>query len=877
MPRTLALRKTRCDPTLPKCLPCERAGAICEYLDTTKGKRISRNYVILLQDKVRTLEAEMAQYVDEEGDDPHNSEDMVRPGGMVRLGAADETPRYLGPSSGIAMTRLLMEEAKRFTQSNRVADLIPDLKARRQHRMQSIQMSNQHSYPTISESPAARLPDIDTTRSIVEIFKQKGQVFWPVLHEVQFEADLQTVYDGKGDIFQKFVVHMVLAIGLQRMSITYAGLADAFFQSAMKDFEVILRPKDLKTLQCLVLIGQYSLITPTRVPIYYVIGLAAKICQQEGLVDEKTITTGYNLDPLTIDIRRRLVWTVASLELGLAHSLGRPSSFATGDEQLDVGFFATVDDEHITERGIAAGPPSPRKVVAIHAIKMRLLQADIRRTLYERKKDEPQNDSSPWFQQMEQKIMAWRDNCPETSPWCQSWFTSRYHQMRISMYRPSPQVSKPSAQAAKICYDSAKFIIELSKLQLDDGSIGMTWVFLLTLNMSLNTMLWSLSYPDVRQAYSKEDTEALVAKALDVLDGCEARWPGTSNSSELYSIFSKACLQSYETQGYHPNSILTTPPAASDTSASPESSAWPPGQQPPTFNPPQFGQVFDSPPEAMNNYVMDPNFPPPQPSFRSNSIFQNPATHDTHGRRFSYFPPDFTQLDDFAAAPEDPRAGGQATDRHFASPPNLTSQLSASSDSADAFSSAASNSTISPQVTQVQPALSMNMQATVSPSPKINPAQPQVSQRMPPYVNQQQQHQPARQTQGMAQQRPLPQGPPVVTTTASDWFGPSAAAFIAPYNFGGMGTGFYNDLSSGMDTFGEFTNSGLGLQGGGPNGAPQFDRPGRQGSLTQSQQIELMNVLETEGVGDIDAFLRAGNMQQQSQPQPQLRSDGTWY
>lgn len=160
---------------MPRCLPCERSGSVCEYLDTAKGRKINRNYVIKLQDKVRTLEAELAQYVDDETDYPHNSEDMVRPGGMVRLGAADETPRYLGPSSGIAMTRLLMEEAKRYTQSNRISDLIPDLRARRQNRMQSIQMNNTKNYPTTSELPAEELPSRDTANRLVEIFKQKGE------------------------------------------------------------------------------------------------------------------------------------------------------------------------------------------------------------------------------------------------------------------------------------------------------------------------------------------------------------------------------------------------------------------------------------------------------------------------------------------------------------------------------------------------------------------------------------------------------------------------------------------------------------------------------------------------------------------------------
>lgn len=251
-----------------------------------------------------------------------------------------------------------------------------------------------------------------------------AQVFWPILHEKLFQDDLEAVYNGDTDIFKMFVVRMVIAISLQKLEDQYAGLADSYYLAAMQDFEAVLRPKDLKTLQCLALIGHYSMITPTRVPVYFVLGLAAKICQQEGLVDEKTITAGYDLNPLTIDMRRRLVWTIASMEYGLAHSLGRPNSFATADEQLDVGFFATVDDEYITTTGIGPGPTSDRKLVAIHLAKMRILQAEVRRTLYERKKVEPRGDGSPWFKHMEAKLKEWLDTTPESPPWAKSWYVT---------------------------------------------------------------------------------------------------------------------------------------------------------------------------------------------------------------------------------------------------------------------------------------------------------------------------------------------------------------------------------------------------------------------------------------------------------------------
>lgn len=171
-------RKTRCDPTLPRCLPCERSGSTCEYLDTAKGKKINRYYVIKLQDKVRALEAELAQYTDDENDYPRTTEDIVRPGGMVRVRASDETSRYLGPSSGIAMTRLLMEEAKKYTDSHRISDLIPAVRARSQARMQSIQMTGpsgerKKSYPMVSESPAEGLPSRATAEKLLGLFHQK--------------------------------------------------------------------------------------------------------------------------------------------------------------------------------------------------------------------------------------------------------------------------------------------------------------------------------------------------------------------------------------------------------------------------------------------------------------------------------------------------------------------------------------------------------------------------------------------------------------------------------------------------------------------------------------------------------------------------------
>ncbi|KAG9808763.1 hypothetical protein KCU77_g20866, partial [Aureobasidium melanogenum] len=98
-------RKTRCDPGLPRCGPCERTNSVCEYWDPAKGKNVNRDYVIYLQQRVRQLELELEKVENDEGhDDP---EVMVRSGASVKLQEHDET-KYLGPASGTQITRLVM-------------------------------------------------------------------------------------------------------------------------------------------------------------------------------------------------------------------------------------------------------------------------------------------------------------------------------------------------------------------------------------------------------------------------------------------------------------------------------------------------------------------------------------------------------------------------------------------------------------------------------------------------------------------------------------------------------------------------------------------------------------------------------------------------
>lgn len=129
---------------------------------------------------MRALQIELGRYVDD-GETEHDTEESIRPGGLVKLEEGDETPRYLGPSSGIAMTRLVMEEARRYTDSRSIRELVPEVTQRRTpvqspgSNAEFQYNERKRSYPMISAVPAVGRPSALVRDKLIEVFNQKGE------------------------------------------------------------------------------------------------------------------------------------------------------------------------------------------------------------------------------------------------------------------------------------------------------------------------------------------------------------------------------------------------------------------------------------------------------------------------------------------------------------------------------------------------------------------------------------------------------------------------------------------------------------------------------------------------------------------------------
>ena len=125
-------------------------------------------------------------------------------------------------------------------------------------------------------------------------------------------------------------------------------------------------------------------------------------------------------------------------------------------------------------------------------------------------------------------------------------FRGRHNIMTVMLHRPSPQIPEPSVASAKTCFDAASFNIWMHRQQIATKSVDLTWIFTQSLFMALNTVLWSISFAEVREKHAKAEVEKLLRTAQEGIYLAAERWPGVESALALYGQLGAACLKAYD-------------------------------------------------------------------------------------------------------------------------------------------------------------------------------------------------------------------------------------------------------------------------------------------------------------------------------------------
>ncbi|KAH6962208.1 fungal-specific transcription factor domain-containing protein [Ilyonectria sp. MPI-CAGE-AT-0026] len=546
-------RKARCDTGIPACCPCQNSGSTCEYTDARSKNTYPREFIQVLEDQLASLEREVAEAKSQDSIKGGHSDHGQKPpaaaasGGkesqahpdLIRLEVGGDA-HFLGVSSGMHMARSVLESAQR-NNANLESQPKGDSFSSPSHSSQS---HNHH------RSPHPALPSHETAMNLLDVFFSQYQIQYPILVEDEFTSLISSYYSDiemgthRKDPWIKFMLNMSFASALVFLSQENRDaltLAQEFSSNAMAEFSSIMQIKSLHTLQCLLLLLLYSVLSSSSAPVWYISGLCSRMCVDLGLHSERTIAVSGKGEATEdeIDTKRRLFWVTYTFERTLSIMLGRP--FTLEDSTIDVKFPTT-------------SLPTSKRSQILHWLKLQRLQSEIVSRLYISRDEasQTQADLSKWVTEMNQQLATWNDQAlllSDSTSFNTDWWRYWYQNALLILHRPSPSISRPDPQTLHTCYNAAKSLIQLSFIRVNKGLTDFTWLELHYQVMSGITLLFLVwNSPDTRTAAKNEwiTFKSCLSQWGFVLDRLTERWDRMARPKQVLVKLADATVEAVE-------------------------------------------------------------------------------------------------------------------------------------------------------------------------------------------------------------------------------------------------------------------------------------------------------------------------------------------
>ncbi|KAK9461820.1 fungal-specific transcription factor domain-containing protein [Lipomyces oligophaga] len=365
-----------------------------------------------------------------------------------------------------------------------------------------------------------------------------------------------------------FFLNLIFAIGVSVHQQQYpALLCESYHATAMRYIEPVFASVErLESLQGILLLGLYSIMRPAVPGVWYVLGVALRLCVDLGLHVEGGVKSwsGTNITPKsnqkessapfdarTLDLRRRLFWCTYAMDRQVGVYLGRP--FGIADCSIKVPFPSDLDDVFITSEGIIDPPentPPSYKQVAVHIFQIRRLQSEVQTILYERA-ELPRRFATlkEWQNNMSRRLEEWHKSAPKSSKdmncdFNLSFLDLNYQQTRLLLHGISPAIPRPSVEAFFIIADASEQVIRAYRQLHREKNINYTWMAVHNLFMAGTSYLYCLYHSKEVRSRTRMDvidfnTMACIHVLSAMVDKCDA----ASGCRDTFELLTAAILR----------------------------------------------------------------------------------------------------------------------------------------------------------------------------------------------------------------------------------------------------------------------------------------------------------------------------------------------
>ncbi|KAL4937804.1 hypothetical protein BDV06DRAFT_232329 [Aspergillus oleicola] len=635
-------RKQRCVGA-PVCGNCELAGQPCVRSDSVPSWHHGMSKGALAA-RIESLEAQIAALTDGAGPDHdevgegrreggrdryqhqhpgnHTSPDLrpdSGPGAVMHFltqghGYANNPPNnpkdnnsskdhneanYLGPSSGLSIaeniSRIVQDAVWKSIPVNETTEfLAPCENESTGPAAAPDDTMGEHILDAYFKSMQMRLPFLCRD----EIYRLHARRHDPVPTGQGIDADTAAQYS-------RFKIFMVYAIGaaILRMTEMYDSTPPRhYFMTAMQYQPAIQENLSINSIEALMLLAMYNLQSSASSSVWYMMGLATRICVDFGMHRE----VGYRrLRAYEAQRRKRLFWSVYLNERSVAWSLGRP--FSIPDEEIDVLPPGDVDDslsedapEHLfrepRDPDVQWEGPNIRCFIA--CIKLSRISSATRSRIYRLDRDLPSllHEVHPILDSLD----AYQRSLPCLSDYEDDFIHMHWNNATRTLLHPFLSILPPDDELARRCLHVSGQMCQYFKRLRQRDSTWYSFLLINTLFMAGLTIclclfrsprLWSISVSNDLRACSSAlfvmaERHPSVRKYRDALETAITRVMDYVNDSQLHqedhdqghSATSTASAPGEKRQGfsaemgYSLDRSLTDPPTPGFLIPSPQAS-----------------------------------------------------------------------------------------------------------------------------------------------------------------------------------------------------------------------------------------------------------------------------------------------------------------
>ncbi|KAL6879354.1 fungal-specific transcription factor domain-containing protein [Trichoderma novae-zelandiae] len=371
--------------------------------------------------------------------------------GMASLTVSEQRSGYLGIASGAAFLRLLEPVGFKAAQS--------------------------HSPVETDDSVSIiALPNINRhiADSMIDAYFRIYHISYPIVHEPTFRAQYSEVIPRPNGGSWYILAYVMAALGVYTTATTLNNLdLDIFHHiKSLLSFDV-LEVGSLTMVQALTLISNYQQKRDKPNAAYSYSGLAARMAMALGLHKD---FQGWKISPLSMEIRRRVWWTLSIFDIGATITFGRPQ--VCPFHGVDISLPQNVHDKDLTAMSTSC-PPDPHEISVYTAVQTQARFHIATNPIYIRIISKPLPSARELLQLEAQCLGPWVENTPSyfseaasippKHVFSHSVMQWRWRNFRMIMYRPfvirrallarsgrQDNSSPESVQAYERCLNDAK-------------------------------------------------------------------------------------------------------------------------------------------------------------------------------------------------------------------------------------------------------------------------------------------------------------------------------------------------------------------------------------------------------------------------------------